>query len=97
MYSDSIEIYLIILWIVSCNQCPWMVPAGQKMESGLKTYTVPIDFSATLLSNDEILKSFCHSFQTAIPVLIGTKFDEFVQLPLDLQWTIASEVRFLSL
>ncbi|XP_047317321.1 septum-promoting GTP-binding protein 1-like [Impatiens glandulifera] len=31
--------------------------------------------------------------QTAIPVLIGTKFDEFVQLPMDLQWTIASEAR----
>nr|GMD37819.1 septum-promoting GTP-binding protein 1-like [Ipomoea batatas] len=31
--------------------------------------------------------------QTAIPVLIGTKFDDFVQLPLDLQWTIASEAR----
>lgn len=30
--------------------------------------------------------------QTAIPVLIGTKFDEFIQLPIDLQWTIASQV-----
>ncbi|KAL0301805.1 UNVERIFIED_CONTAM: Septum-promoting GTP-binding protein 1 [Sesamum radiatum] len=29
----------------------------------------------------------------AIPVLIGTKFDEFVQLPMDLQWTIASQAR----
>lgn len=31
--------------------------------------------------------------QTAIPVLVGTKFDDFVQLPIDLQWTIASEAR----
>nr|GMD35186.1 septum-promoting GTP-binding protein 1-like [Ipomoea batatas]GME18734.1 septum-promoting GTP-binding protein 1-like [Ipomoea batatas] len=31
--------------------------------------------------------------QTAIPVMIGTKFDDFVELPLDLQWTIASEAR----
>ncbi|KAI9094183.1 hypothetical protein K1719_026765 [Acacia pycnantha] len=31
--------------------------------------------------------------QTAIPVMIGTKFDDFIQLPLDLQWTIASEAR----
>ncbi|RZC09824.1 Septum-promoting GTP-binding protein 1 [Glycine soja] len=31
--------------------------------------------------------------QTAIPVLIGTKFDDFIQLPIDLQWTIANEVR----
>lgn len=30
--------------------------------------------------------------QTAIPVLIGTKFDDFIQLPIDLQWTISSEV-----
>ncbi|XP_027347238.1 septum-promoting GTP-binding protein 1 isoform X2 [Abrus precatorius] len=29
--------------------------------------------------------------QTAIPVLIGTKFDDFIQLPIDLQWTIASQ------
>ncbi|XP_022941419.1 septum-promoting GTP-binding protein 1-like isoform X2 [Cucurbita moschata] len=27
--------------------------------------------------------------QTAIPILIGTKFDDFVRLPPDLQWTIA--------
>ncbi|KAF3443698.1 hypothetical protein FNV43_RR13388 [Rhamnella rubrinervis] len=31
--------------------------------------------------------------QTAIPILIGTKFDDFIQLPIDLQWTIASEAR----
>lgn len=31
--------------------------------------------------------------QTAIPVLIGTKFDDFIQLPIDLQWTIASQAR----
>uniref|UniRef100_A0A5B7B2X7 Septum-promoting GTP-binding protein 1-like n=1 Tax=Davidia involucrata TaxID=16924 RepID=A0A5B7B2X7_DAVIN len=31
--------------------------------------------------------------QTAIPILIGTKFDDFVQLPIDLQWTIASQAR----
>ncbi|PPS11722.1 hypothetical protein GOBAR_AA08932 [Gossypium barbadense] len=30
---------------------------------------------------------------TAIPILIGTKFDEFIQLPIDLQWTIASQAR----
>ncbi|KAH6764684.1 Ras-related small GTP-binding family protein [Perilla frutescens var. frutescens] len=31
--------------------------------------------------------------QTAVPIFIGTKFDEFMQLPIDLQWTIASEAR----
>ncbi|KAL3624677.1 hypothetical protein CASFOL_031345 [Castilleja foliolosa] len=31
--------------------------------------------------------------QNAIPVLIGTKFDDFIQLPIDLQWTIASQAR----
>ncbi|KAE8710136.1 Glutamate receptor isoform 1 [Hibiscus syriacus] len=31
--------------------------------------------------------------QTAIPILIGTKFDDFTDLPLDLQWTIASQAR----
>ncbi|KAG6420426.1 hypothetical protein SASPL_116953 [Salvia splendens] len=31
--------------------------------------------------------------QTAVPVFIGTKFDEFMQLPVDLQWTIASQAR----
>lgn len=31
--------------------------------------------------------------QTAIPVIVGTKFDDFVQLPIDLQWTIASQAR----
>ncbi|KAF5949353.1 hypothetical protein HYC85_011346 [Camellia sinensis] len=31
--------------------------------------------------------------KTTIPVLIGTKFDDFVQLPIDVQWTIASQAR----
>ncbi|CAN1232422.1 Septum-promoting GTP-binding protein 1 [Linum perenne] len=31
--------------------------------------------------------------RTAIPILIGTKFDDFIQLPIDLQWTIASQAR----
>ncbi|XWS23008.1 hypothetical protein CRYUN_Cryun29cG0084400 [Craigia yunnanensis] len=31
--------------------------------------------------------------QTAIPILIGSKFDDFIQLPIDLQWTIASQAR----
>lgn len=31
--------------------------------------------------------------QTAIPILIGTKFDDFVQLPLAMQWTIVSQAR----
>lgn len=31
--------------------------------------------------------------QTAIPILIGTKFDDFVRLPPDLQWTIATQVK----
>ncbi|MBA0733764.1 hypothetical protein Gogos_017743 [Gossypium gossypioides] len=30
---------------------------------------------------------------TAIPVLIGTKFDDFVRLPPDLQWTIVTQAR----
>ncbi|KAK4758951.1 hypothetical protein SAY87_020252 [Trapa incisa] len=31
--------------------------------------------------------------QMAIPIIVGTKFDEFIQLPIDLQWTIASQAR----
>ncbi|KAI8012158.1 Septum-promoting GTP-binding protein 1 [Camellia lanceoleosa] len=31
--------------------------------------------------------------QTAIPILIGTKFDDLVQLLIDVQWTIASQAR----
>ncbi|KAJ0983557.1 hypothetical protein J5N97_011812 [Dioscorea zingiberensis] len=30
--------------------------------------------------------------KTAIPVLIGTKFDDFVQLPLEMQWTVVNEL-----
>ncbi|KAG0479243.1 hypothetical protein HPP92_010101 [Vanilla planifolia] len=28
-----------------------------------------------------------------IPILVGTKFDDFVQLPLDMQWTVVHEAR----
>ncbi|KAL3503468.1 hypothetical protein ACH5RR_037917 [Cinchona calisaya] len=31
--------------------------------------------------------------QTAIPILIGTKFDDFVQLPPDIQWTVITQAR----
>ncbi|KAL5730861.1 hypothetical protein ACHQM5_003648 [Ranunculus cassubicifolius] len=31
--------------------------------------------------------------QTAIPILIGTKFDDFAHLPLAVQWTIVSQAR----
>ncbi|XP_016457256.2 septum-promoting GTP-binding protein 1-like [Nicotiana tabacum] len=31
--------------------------------------------------------------KTAIPILIGTKFDDFVQLPLDTQWSVVTQAR----
>ncbi|XP_068668174.1 septum-promoting GTP-binding protein 1 [Aristolochia californica] len=31
--------------------------------------------------------------QTAIPILIGTKFDDFVQIPVHLQWAIVRQAR----
>ncbi|KAL1206500.1 Ras-related protein RHN1 [Cardamine amara subsp. amara] len=31
--------------------------------------------------------------KTAIPILIGTKFDDFVRLPPNLQWTIVTQAR----
>ncbi|KAI9186717.1 hypothetical protein LWI28_020124 [Acer negundo] len=31
--------------------------------------------------------------QAAIPIIIGTKFDDFVRLPPDLQWTIVTQAR----
>ncbi|XP_051133915.1 septum-promoting GTP-binding protein 1-like [Andrographis paniculata] len=31
--------------------------------------------------------------KTAIPIVIGTKFDDFVQLPLDIQWTVVTQAR----
>lgn len=31
--------------------------------------------------------------KTAIPILIGTKFDDFAQLPLEMQWAIVNQAR----
>ncbi|XP_028758056.1 septum-promoting GTP-binding protein 1 isoform X1 [Neltuma alba] len=31
--------------------------------------------------------------ETALPILIGTKFDDFVRLPPDVQWTIVTQAR----
>nr|CAD1819159.1 unnamed protein product [Ananas comosus var. bracteatus] len=31
--------------------------------------------------------------ETSISILIGTKFDDFVQLPLEMQWTIINQAR----
>ncbi|KAI8000893.1 hypothetical protein LOK49_LG09G00043 [Camellia lanceoleosa] len=33
-------------------------------------------------------------WKMAIPILIGTKFDDFVQLLPDLQWTIVTQVLY---
>ncbi|XP_070008895.1 septum-promoting GTP-binding protein 1-like isoform X4 [Nicotiana sylvestris] len=34
--------------------------------------------------------------QTAIPILIGTKFDDFVQLPLDIQWSVVTQAAWFT-
>ncbi|KAH6835521.1 Ras-related small GTP-binding family protein [Perilla frutescens var. hirtella] len=31
--------------------------------------------------------------QTAVPIVIGTKFDDFLQLPPDIQWTVITQAR----
>ncbi|XP_073297209.1 septum-promoting GTP-binding protein 1-like [Primulina huaijiensis] len=31
--------------------------------------------------------------KTAIPILVGTKFDDFVQMPPDIQWTVITQAR----
>ncbi|XP_073016759.1 septum-promoting GTP-binding protein 1-like [Primulina eburnea] len=31
--------------------------------------------------------------QTAIPILVGTKFDDFVQMPPDIQWSVITQAR----
>ncbi|CAL5391693.1 unnamed protein product [Camellia sinensis] len=49
------------------------------------------DLTNRLLSDD--IKNQGNGISTAIPVLIGTKFNDFVQLPIDVQWTIASQAR----
>ncbi|KAF7831413.1 septum-promoting GTP-binding protein 1 isoform X1 [Senna tora] len=36
---------------------------------------------------------FVFPWQSAIPILIGTKFDDFVRLPPDVQWTIVTQAR----
>ncbi|CAN6225733.1 unnamed protein product [Urochloa humidicola] len=35
--------------------------------------------------------------KTAIPILIGTKFDDFAQLPLEMQWTIVNQAKHFGL
>ncbi|CAL5391511.1 unnamed protein product [Camellia sinensis] len=48
-------------------------------------------WEVAVLSDD--IKNQGNGISTAIPVLIGTKFNVFVQLPIDVQWTIASQAR----
>lgn len=36
---------------------------------------------------------FLFFLQRAIPILVGTKFDDFIKLPIDLQWAVANQVR----
>ncbi|WRX14547.1 Small GTPase - like 10 [Theobroma cacao] len=73
---------VFILWL----QCHKLVSTSQEMESGIHFFTFIIPLLKSRVA-------FIPSFQTAIPILIGTKFDDFIQLPIDLQWTIASQAR----
>lgn len=62
------------------------------MESGKKIEI--FHFCRRSIKENINVTFFLFGFQTAIPVLIGTKFDDFAQLPLDVQWAIALQVSF---
>ncbi|OMO72328.1 Small GTPase superfamily, Rab type [Corchorus olitorius] len=80
----------------------WDVDGGEKSKSDIALAckdSVAILFMFDLTSRCT-LNSVISWYQrarkwnpTAIPILIGTKFDDFIQLPIDLQWTIASQAR----
>ncbi|QHN80237.1 Septum-promoting GTP-binding protein [Arachis hypogaea] len=68
---------------------------------GLDEFPVPTNLISILLHGCELVdfsvigwyKEARKWNRTAIPVLVGTKFDDFIQLPIDMQWTIASQAR----
>ncbi|XP_028060794.1 septum-promoting GTP-binding protein 1-like [Camellia sinensis] len=55
--------------------------------------SVAMLFMFDLTNRCTLNKQFFKMPKTTIPVLIGTKFNDFVQLPIDVQWTIASQAR----
>ncbi|PIN14936.1 Ras GTPase [Handroanthus impetiginosus] len=69
-----------------------MIPAASK-DSVAMLFMFDLTSRCTLNSVIKWYQEARKWNQTAIPVLVGTKFDDFVQLPIDLQWTIASQAR----
>lgn len=66
------------------------------MDASYQEYMrIPISFfimEKVRIFASEMQFLFVH-LQMAIPILIGTKFDDFVKLPPDLQSTIVTQVR----
>ncbi|TYG90443.1 hypothetical protein ES288_A12G182500v1 [Gossypium darwinii] len=82
------------LYISINNVFPGTSKSGSKeMESGFHFCLLLFLSYHTIVENFIFLIMQSLMMQTAIPILIGTKFDEFIQLPIDLQWTIASQAR----
>ncbi|KAJ7981302.1 septum-promoting GTP-binding protein 1 [Quillaja saponaria] len=84
------------------SYCMWEVEGDKKSKGNIPLAcknSVAILFMFDLTSRctlNSVMKWYQQARkwnQTAIPILIGTKFDDFIQLPIDLQWTIASQAR----
>ncbi|GMP54921.1 hypothetical protein CsSME_00019914 [Camellia sinensis var. sinensis] len=65
------------------------MPCGCCEHSRDSSDLVALNISLLVLSDD--IKNQGNGIR--YPLLIGTKFNDFVQLPIDVQWTIASQAR----
>ncbi|KAI8011661.1 Septum-promoting GTP-binding protein 1 [Camellia lanceoleosa] len=81
------------IWDVAGNETSQNhIPSACK-DSAAMLFMFDLTSRCTLNSIVRWYHEFRKWNQTAIPVLIGTKFDDFVQLPIEVQWTIASQAR----
>lgn len=93
-FSILFSLFLSGFWFLRCNcsVISWYHQARKWNQ--VLTFDSLLCFSSSFPLIFFSLSRLFLLLQNAIPVLIGTKFDDFIQLPIDLQWTVASQVNF---
>lgn len=93
MWNDKLLIWKLCFFLFSA--IVWYQRARKWNKVQIFTYTATVLCVLKLVESQLDISFFLLLIiQAAIPILIGTKFDDFAQLPLEVQWTIVNQVWF---
>ncbi|MCD7449866.1 hypothetical protein HAX54_001908 [Datura stramonium] len=90
--SDLVALKICILGDCQIGKTSFVIPIACKDAVAI-LFMFDLTNRSTLNNVIDWYKEARKWNQTAIPILIGTKFDDFVQLPTDIQWTVVTQAR----